>query len=66
MAALSAIKMQGEFRDYFERKVAEGKNKMTVINAVRAKIFNRNLWGNCLSDYFTPLFFYIKSISFTF
>lgn len=41
MAALSAIKMQGEFRDYFERKVAEGKNKMTVINAVRAKIINR-------------------------
>lgn len=41
MAALSAVKMQGEFRDYFERKVAEGKNKMTVINAVRAKIINR-------------------------
>jgi transposase len=41
MAALSAIKMKGEFRDYFERKVAEGKNKMTVINAVRAKIINR-------------------------
>lgn len=41
MAALSAIKMQGEFRDYFERKVADGKNKMTVINAVRAKIINR-------------------------
>lgn len=41
MAALSAVKMKGEFRDYFERKVAEGKNKMTVINAVRAKIINR-------------------------
>jgi transposase len=41
MAALSAIKMKGEFREYFERKVAEGKNKMTVINAVRAKIINR-------------------------
>ncbi len=41
MAALSAIKMKGEFRDYFVRKVAEGKNKMTVINAVRAKIINR-------------------------
>ncbi|SMD44994.1 Transposase [Aquiflexum balticum DSM 16537] len=41
MAALSAIKMKGELREYFERKVAEGKNKMTVINAVRAKIINR-------------------------
>lgn len=41
MAALSAIKMKGEFKDYFERKVAEGKNKMTVINAVRAKLINR-------------------------
>lgn len=41
MAALSAIKMKGELRDYFERKVAEGKNKMTVLNAVRAKIINR-------------------------
>jgi transposase len=41
MAALSAIRMKGELRDYFERKVAEGKNKMTVINAVRAKIINR-------------------------
>jgi transposase len=41
MAALSAIKMKGEFKDYFTRKVAEGKNKMTVINAVRAKLINR-------------------------
>ncbi|GAB3669272.1 IS110 family transposase [Echinicola sediminis] len=41
MAALSAVKMTGEFRDYFDRKVAEGKNKMTVINAVRAKLINR-------------------------
>lgn len=40
MAALSAIKMTGEFKDYFDRKVAEGKNKMTVINAVRAKLIN--------------------------
>lgn len=41
MAALSAVKMKGEFREYFERKVAEGKNKMTIINAVRAKLINR-------------------------
>lgn len=41
MAALSAVRMKGEFKEYFERKVAEGKNKMTVINAVRAKLINR-------------------------
>lgn len=41
MAALSAIKMKGELRDYFERKIAEGKNKMTVVNAVRAKLIHR-------------------------
>lgn len=26
---------------YFERKVAEGKNKMSVINAVRNKLIHR-------------------------
>jgi len=41
MAALSAIKMEGEFREYYLRKVEEGKNKMSVINAVRAKLINR-------------------------
>lgn len=41
MAALSAIRMEGEFQDYFLRKVAEGKNKMSVINAVRAKLIQR-------------------------
>lgn len=41
MAALSAIQTKGEFKEYYERKVAEGKNKMTVINAVRAKIIHR-------------------------
>jgi len=41
MCALSAIKMEGEFKVYFLRKVADGKNKMTVINAVRSKLINR-------------------------
>lgn len=41
MAALSAIKMKGEMQNYFLRKVAEGKNKMTVINAVRGKLIAR-------------------------
>jgi transposase len=41
MCALSAINMKGEFKEYFNRKVAQGKNKMTVINAVRSKLINR-------------------------
>lgn len=31
----------GELKMYYERKVAEGKNKMSVINALRAKIVAR-------------------------
>ena len=41
MAALSVIRMKNEMRDYYERKVAEGKNKMSVINAIRAKLIAR-------------------------
>ncbi len=38
MAALSSVKSNHEMKIYFNRKVKEGKNKMTVLNAVRAKI----------------------------
>ena len=39
MAAVAiAHKKTGDLKTYFERKVAEGKNKMTVLNAVRAKL----------------------------
>ena len=41
MAALSAIRMPGDLKDYYERKVAEGKDKMSVINAIRNKIILR-------------------------
>jgi transposase len=43
MAAIAAAtrKKSGELRDYYIRKVAEGKNKMSVLNAVRAKIVLR-------------------------
>ncbi len=34
-------KKTGELKNYFERKVAEGKNKMTVLNAMRAKLVAR-------------------------
>jgi len=41
LCALSAIKNNAEIRSYFARKVAEGKNKMCVINAVRNKLIHR-------------------------
>jgi len=41
LAAISAIRLAGDLRDYYLRKVAEGKNKMSVINAIRNKIIHR-------------------------
>lgn len=41
MAAMSAIRLVGDFKNYYERKVEEGKSKMSVINAVRNKIIHR-------------------------
>ena len=43
MAALSAAtrKKDGELREYYLRKVGEGKNEMSVLNAVRAKLVLR-------------------------
>jgi len=39
--ALSAISHKGNFLQYYDRKVAEGKSKMSVINAIRNKILHR-------------------------
>ena len=36
----------GELKKYYERKVAEGKNKMSVINALRAKNRGKNVCGH--------------------
>jgi transposase len=41
MAALSAIQCNEELKAFYQRKVAEGKNKMSVINAVRNKLISR-------------------------
>ncbi len=41
LAAMSAIRLKGELRGYYQRKVGEGKNKMSVLNAVRNKIIHR-------------------------
>lgn len=41
MASLSAVKLDAELKAYYERKVAEGKSKMSVLNAVRNKLLAR-------------------------
>lgn len=41
LAAMSAIQHNPELKKYFERKVGEGKSKMSVINAVRNKLLSR-------------------------
>ena len=41
MCAVGCISRKGELRDYYERKVAQGKNKMSVLNAIRNKIVHR-------------------------
>ena len=41
MASLSAVKLDGDLKTYYERKVAEGKNKMSVLNAVKNKLLAR-------------------------
>ena len=42
MAALTVLKIPGsEFAQYYHRKKEEGKNGMTIINAIRAKIISR-------------------------
>jgi hypothetical protein len=43
MAALSVAtrKKSGELHEYYMRKVSQGKNKMLVLNAVRAKLVLR-------------------------
>ncbi|OAV63388.1 hypothetical protein Barb4_05272 [Bacteroidales bacterium Barb4] len=40
-AMVVATRCRGELHKYYERKVAEGKNRMSVLNAVRAKLVHR-------------------------
>lgn len=41
LLAMSAIRMNGEMKTYYERKLLEGKAKMSVLNAIRNKIILR-------------------------
>lgn len=38
LCAMSSIKYVSEMKHYFNRKVEEGKNKMSIINAIRNKL----------------------------
>lgn len=41
LCAMAAIRWNEDMKRYYERKVGEGKNKMSVINAVRNKLIHR-------------------------
>ncbi len=41
LCAMSACRAEGEMKDYFTRKVAEGKNRLLVINNIGAKLVDR-------------------------
>ena len=57
LSAVSIIgKAGGELKDYYLRKVQEGKNKMTVINALRAKIVARMFAVIKRNECYKPIF----------
>ncbi len=41
LSALNAVKSKGDMQDYYYRKIEEGKNKMSILNAVRNKLVHR-------------------------
>lgn len=41
MAAMRTVRLKNDMQDFYLRKVAQGKNKMSVLNAVRNKIIHR-------------------------
>lgn len=41
MAALGCIQYNAELKDYYNRKITEGKNKMSIINALRNKLLHQ-------------------------
>lgn len=41
MASLSAVKLDRDLKAYYEKKVAEGKSKLSVLNAVKNKLLAR-------------------------
>ena len=41
MASLTAVKLDGDLKAYYERKVGGGKSKISVLNAVKNKLLAR-------------------------
>jgi transposase len=41
LCAMSALRWDSEIKAYYERKILEGKNKMSIINAIRNKLLLR-------------------------
>lgn len=41
LCARSVIRVKGELKEYYERKLAEGKQKMSALNAVQNKLIHR-------------------------
>ena len=41
LCAMAALRCDAEIRSYYIRRVGEGKNKMSVINAIRNKLIHR-------------------------
>lgn len=41
LCARSLLRTKTELADYYNRKLAEGKNKMSIINALRNKLIQR-------------------------
>lgn len=41
MAAMSAIQVKGEYREYYQKRIEAGKNKMSTLNIIRNKIIFR-------------------------
>lgn len=41
MASITAVKHDQGLKQYYEHKIAEGKNKMSVLNAVKSKLLAR-------------------------
>lgn len=41
MCAISAIQHNPEMKAYYQKRIAEGKNKMSTINIIRNKLISR-------------------------
>lgn len=44
MGAMAAVRSKGDIQDYYNRKIAQGKKPMSVLNAVRGKIIH-HIWA---------------------